>query len=356
MKRAARFMALALKLARKGAGFASPNPMVGAVVVRGGKVVSTGYHARHGEEHAEAVALRKAGRRARGATMYVSLEPCCHWGLQPPCTLDIIAAGVKKVVYALRDPNPLVGGKGRKELARAGIRVEGGLLAEEARELNRAYFKRMEKGLPYVVLKVAMSADGKISGQKGKWIGGPQERKEVQRLRARSDAVMVGIRTVLKDDPRLTARVKDARQPLRVVLDSRLRLPLKARLLREKGSVLVLTTRKAPAAKRKKLEKKGAEVVRVKEQKSRVDLKAALRELGKRKVNQVLVEGGQKLSTALLAQGLVDELCLAVSPKAIGAKGLDAFDFRQLKEKQVTLRKMEWKKLGKDWLVRARLG
>jgi len=379
------FLALALELAEKGRGFASPNPMVGAVVEWNGFVIGTGYHARYGDAHAEVNAIQDAGKEmecafceadalkhkdkrmmprgfTKGTTLYVSLEPCCHWGKQPPCVDAIVRAGIKKVVYALQDPNPLVRGKGHKALEKAGIRVEkapaSSAAAAAARELNKAYLKRMEISLPYVVLKVAMSADGKIAGQKGKWISGPEERAEVQWMRAHSDAVLVGINTALKDDPRLTARMKGAprrAQPLRVVLDSRLRLSPKARLLKEKGSVLVLTTRKARAAKRRALEKKGAEVVVVKGRAGRVDLRAALKELGKRMINEVLVEGGQKLGTALLAQGLVDELCLAVSPREIGPKGLDAFDFRQLKGKKIRFGKMDVRKLGRDLMVKVRL-
>jgi len=351
-----KFMALALELAEKGRGLVSPNPMVGAVIVKGGRVVGRGWHARYGEAHAEVNALRKAGKRVHGATAYVSLEPCGHWGRQPPCTQALLDAGISKVVYACRDPSPWVNGRGHHELAKAGIKVKGGVLEREAQELNRAYFKRVKTGLSWVVLKVAMSADGKIAGQKGKWITGKRARKEGQRLRVASDAVLTGIGTVLKDDPRLTVRGKREWQPLRLVVDSRLRMPLNARMLREEGRTVVFTTKKAAKKKIKALEgRKGVEVVVGKEKHGEVDLKWVMKELGDADFNQVLVEAGRELNTALLKAGLVDELALFVAPKRIGAKGLDVFDATALKGWKTRLTGLAVKRLGVDWLLAARL-
>jgi len=313
-------MARALELARLGLWTTDPNPRVGCVLVQGGRVVGEGWHERAGGPHAEVMALQAAGASARGATAYVTLEPCCHQGRTPPCADALIAAGVARVVYAMRDPNPRVDGGGAGRLAAAGIAVEGGLLEAEARELNPGFIARMQRGRPWVTVKLAASLDGgtALPGGESRWITGEAAREDVQRLRARSSAVMTGSGTVRTDDPRLDVRLEGAsRQPLRVVLDSRLRTPPTARILAPPGEALILctTTDDARAAA---LRAAGAEVQVVPGASGSVDLEAALRLLAARQVNELLVECGAGLAGALLAGGLVDELMLYLAPTLLG--------------------------------------
>lgn len=321
-------MARALALAAEGVGLVSPNPSVGAVLVRAGHVVGEGRTQPPGGPHAEIVALRQAGEAARGATLYVTLEPCAHRGRTGPCTAAIIAAGVAEVHLALRDPSPWVAGRGVAALRAAGIAVVEGERAEEARRLNAAYFSWVERGRPLVTAKYAMTADGKIATRTGdsRWVSGAAARERVMELRRRSDAVIVGVGTVLADDPQLTARpggVLAERQPLRVVLDSRARTPPGARLLGRDlpGRALIITTDLAPAAARAALEAAGAEVAVVPARDGRVDPAAALRLLGERQVTAALVESGGELLAALLAAGLVDRVVAFVAPKLVGGAG-----------------------------------
>jgi len=318
-------MARALELARHGLFSTDPNPRVGCVLLRDGEVVGEGWHERAGQAHAEPRALAAAGPRARGATAYVTLEPCNHHGRTPPCTEALIDAGVARVVYALRDPNPLVFGAGRERLERAGIRVEEGLCEAEARELNAGFVMRMSQGRPFVRLKLAMSLDGRtaLANGESRWITREAARADVQQWRAASSAVLTGVGTVLADDPGLDVRLPDApRQPWRVVLDSQLRTPPEARFIHRPGRSLLLCAQ-ASAGRRQALEAAGALVEQVTPAAGRgataqVDLPGALRQLARLSMNEVLVEAGATLAGALLAHGLVDELIVYMAPVLLG--------------------------------------
>ena len=313
-------MKVALRAGRRGRP--SPNPHVGAVVARGDRVIATGYHRRAGEAHAEVSALSRAGKKARGATLYVTLEPCNHFGRTPPCTDAIVEAGIARVVVGYRDPAPHVPGSARK-LRRAGIEVTVGVLEEEARALVADFEKHITTGLPFVTLKAAVTLDGRIATRTGdsKWITGERARREAHRLRDRSDAVLVGVGTVLADDPALTVRHVRGRDPLRVVLDTRLRTPASAKLLtqRSRSRTLLIHGPSAPRKRRKALAHAGAELLEVREGKDgRVDLSAALRELGRRDVVRLLVEGGARVHGAFLDAGLADRAAVFVAPLIIG--------------------------------------
>ncbi len=322
------FMRLALSLARKGLGRTSPNPAVGAVVVRGNKIVGRGFHHRAGGPHAEILALRQAGKKARGATLYLNLEPCDHFGRTPPCTRAILDAGIRRVVAGMKDPNPLVSGKGLSRLKREGIKAEVGVLEKECRELNAPFRKYITTGTPFTVLKAAISIDGRVGTESGdsRWISSPESRSYVHRLRSRSDAVMVGIGTVLKDDPLLNVRLPgkvDHPQPLRVVLDSRLRLPLRSRLVETAGQyrTLAVTTPAAPRSRVERLGKAGVEVLVMKgDAKGKVGLRGLMRELGRRGISTVLLEGGPTLHASALAEKIVDGLLIFIAPKIIGGE------------------------------------
>ncbi len=326
------YMARALRLAARGLYSTRPNPRVGCVLVKGGRILGEGFHRRAGEPHAERNALAEAGMEARSATAYVTLEPCCHHGRTPPCTEGLIEAGVKRVVLAMRDPNPLVAGQGEARLREAGIAVDSGVLAAEARALNPGFAKRMQQGLPYVRCKLAMSLDGRTAMASGEsqWITEEPARKDVHRLRARSEAVLTGIGTVQADDPSLNVRLKpdeipglegEPPQPLRAVMDSGLRMSPGARMLTLPGGTLILTRPDPRHDARSALEAAGAEVRALKGRDNRVDLKAALHELAGRGINEVLIESGPTLAGAAIAQGLVDELVVYLAPHLMGDEG-----------------------------------
>ncbi len=316
------YMREALELAARAMGRTSPNPMVGALVVGGGEVVGRGYHHRAGGPHAEVLALRDAGGRARGATLYVTLEPCCHTGRTGPCSDAVLAAGVSRVVAAMTDPNPRVAGRGLERLARAGVSVSCGVLAGEAERLNEVFIRYITCRRPFVVLKTAASLDGRIATRTGdsRWITGPAAREYTHRLRDRYDAILVGVNTVLADDPALTTRLPEGggKNPLRIVLDSRARTPPAARILRETGNTLVAVTGDAPGERTADLKRAGAEVLAVHGGGPRVDLAAFLKELGRREVTSLLVEGGGTVSYSFLAAGLVDKVVWFVAPLLIG--------------------------------------
>ena len=318
--RDAGYMARALELARLGLATTDPNPRVGCVIVAGGRVVGEGWHRRAGGPHAEAFALQAAGADARGATAYVTLEPCSHHGRTPPCADALVAAGIRRVVYAMRDPNPRVDGGGIARLEAAGIAVAGGVLEREALELNPGFVSRMTRGRPWVAVKLAASLDGgtALPGGESRWITGEAAREDVQRLRARASAVMTGSGTVIADDPRLDVRLPGTeRQPLRVVLDSRLRTPPAARILAPPGQALILCSVEEPA-RAAALRAAGAEVQAVGASDGGVDLESALAALADRQVNELLVECGAGLAGALLAAGLADELLLYLAPTLLG--------------------------------------
>ena len=321
------YMAQALQLAERGLYSTSPNPRVGCVIVKDGVVVGQGWHQRAGEAHAEIHALMEAGDAARGATVYVTLEPCSHHGRTPPCAEALIAAGVVRVVAAMQDPNPQVAGNGLALLEKAGIRTACGLLEDTARELNVGFIKRMVMGHPWLRIKTASSLDGKtaLSSGDSKWITGDAARQDVHRLRARSCAILTGVGTLLADDPQLNVRgVETPRQPLKVVVDSRLNTPSTAQIL-QTGNTLIVCAE--PDAKRMAaLEQAGAEIICLPGENGRVDLAALLSILARRGVNELLTEAGATLNGALIAAGFVDEWVMYVAPVLLGdgARGLFA--------------------------------
>jgi len=320
-----RWMARAIALARQGLGRTSPNPAVGAVVVKNGRVVGEGWTRPAGGPHAEIVALRQAGRGAKGATLYVTLEPCAHHGRTPPCTQAVIAAEVARVVVGVGDPNPRVRGRGLRALAAAGIAVNTGILAEEAGAVSAWFRHYIVRGRPYVLLKLAASIDGRIATARGesRWISGPAARRWVHELRNQVDAVMVGSGTVLADDPALTCRMRGGRDPLRVVVDGRLRISPRARIVRQRSraATLIAVTASAPPARARALTRAGAEVMVVPGRRGRVSLASLLRELAARGVVSVLIEGGGELAAAALRARLVDRLLVVTAPLVIGGDG-----------------------------------
>ncbi len=320
-------MECALSLARLASGYSSPNPAVGAVLVKDGRVVGMGYTQPVGGPHAEVVALAQAGEEARGATLYVTLEPCCHFGRTPPCTRAIIDAGVSEVHVALVDPNPIVAGKGFAELNAAGIKTCVGAHEREAREINEAYLKHMATGIPFVIAKFAMSLDGKIATKTGDshWISNDQARCYVHGVRHTVDAIMVGVNTLITDDPKLTARGcggksgATAKQPLRIIVDGSGRTPVEAKVFSQPGHTLVAWTEPVDTAKRRQLEALGAEVVVLPGTNGLVDLEAVLREVGRRQVSTVLLEGGSELLGSAFDHGLVDKVLAFIAPIIIGS-------------------------------------
>ena len=326
------FMRQALRLAARGRATVRPNPMVGAVVVANGAVVGSGYHQRAGGPHAEIVALRQARARSRHATLYTTLEPCCHTNKRtPPCVPSILESGVRRVVVAMRDPNPHVAGRGIRQLRRAGLAVDVGCPGKEASALNEVYLHWARAGRPFVVLKAGMTLDGKIATATGEsqWITGAKARAHVHRLRSQVDVIAVGVETVLKDDPQLTVRVSGSkrtstgiRQPVRLVFDSLLRIPFGARVLQgiEQAPTVIATTKLANPRKVERLRKMGVQVLLLPRKGPRVSLGACLQVLGSMEVTSMLVEGGGELNAAFLRAGLVNRVCLYVAPALLGGQ------------------------------------
>ncbi|MBB6735828.1 bifunctional diaminohydroxyphosphoribosylaminopyrimidine deaminase/5-amino-6-(5-phosphoribosylamino)uracil reductase RibD [Cohnella sp. CBP 2801] len=348
-------MRLALNTAKGAAGQTGINPAVGCVVVNDGRIVGIGAHLRRGEAHAEVHALDMAGERARGGTAYVTLEPCSHHGRTPPCCERLIREGVARVVVATLDPNPVVAGRGVARLREAGIAAEVGLLGDESTRLNEAFNKYIQTGLPFVTIKTALTLDGKLAARTGhsKWITGPAAREAVHTLRHRHDAIMVGVGTVLADDPELTTRLSvPGLHPVRIVVDSALRLPDSARVLGAEAPTLVLTTAAAPAERAERIRGLGAEVI-VCGDGPRVDLAAAFAELGRREIGSVLVEGGGRLNGALIEAGLADKLMLFYAPKIVGGEAPSAFAHEgpASMDEALRLRDVEIERFGDDWCV-----
>jgi diaminohydroxyphosphoribosylaminopyrimidine deaminase/5-amino-6-(5-phosphoribosylamino)uracil reductase len=326
-ERDAHWMDHALTLARSGIALAHPNPMVGAVLVKNGRVVGEGLHAYDRRKHAEIIALERAGRAARGATLYVNLEPCCTTGRTGPCTKAILAAGVKRVVAAMEDPNPAIAGRGFRQLRRTGIKVEAGVRRAEAQSLNEAFARWIRTGRPLVALKSAVTLDGRIASPVGSvtWITSAASRKEVQRLRHEADALLTGVGTVLADDPRMTDRTgKPRRRPLlRVIVDSRLRLPPGSKIVKSsRHDVLVFTTQPENSTKARRLRRAGVEVVHMRARHGHVALDDVVRELGRREILSVLLEAGGELNGAALEAGIVDKVVLFYAPKILGSGGV----------------------------------
>lgn len=328
------FMARALELARNGRYTTDPNPRVGCVLVKDGKIIAEGWHYRAGQAHAEVDALAKLAdpEQAKGATAYVTLEPCSHYGRTGPCSDALIAAGIARVVVAMQDPNPLVAGDGLRKLLAAGVEVSCGLLQTDAEALNRGFIKRMTCGLPYVRSKLAMSVDGRtaLANGQSQWITSSQSRQDVQLFRAESGAILTGVSTVLADDPSLNARVDfEVKQPVRVVLDSSLRMPLNAKMLQLPGETWVVTCCDDPA-KRQPLQQAGCQVFQVAANDGRVDLAKAFELLADLQINHVWVEAGASLNGALLETGLVDEWLIYIAPCVLGDQARGLFQFAEL--------------------------
>lgn len=314
------YMIRALELARQGVGRTSPNPPVGAVIVRDGEIIGEGFHPKAGAPHAEIFALRQAGELALGSDLYVTLEPCSHQGKTGPCADVVIVAGIKRVFIGVQDPNPQVAGRGIERLRAAGIEVVCGVLEQECRRLIAPFSRHVLSGMPYTIYKTAMTLDGKTATATGdsKWISGESSRLKVHRLRNKVEAIMVGVETVLQDDPLLNTRLPEGgRDPLRVVVDSRLRMPVSAAMLSTAGT-LIATTSAAGVAARQKLEAAGAEVITLPEDEGRVSLPELWRELGRRNVQTLLLEGGATLAGAALRSDLIDQMMVFVAPKLIG--------------------------------------
>ncbi len=357
------YMARALELARNGLYSTHPNPRVGCVIVRDGQIVGEGWHVRAGEPHAEVHALRQAGELARGATAYVTLEPCSHQGRTPPCADALVNAGLARVVAAMQDPNPEVSGRGLLRLMNAGIGVQCGVLESEARALNKGFLKRMETGQPYIRVKMAMSLDGRTAMASGEsqWITGPEARSAVQRLRAQSSVVLTGADTVLADKARLTVRpdelglnaeltaLASARPPLRVLIDGRLRVPLDAPFF-QAGSALVVTC--AAASARGRYQEEGHEMLALADSAGHVDLRKLMGELATRGVNEVLVEAGPRLAGAFARLGLVDEFQIFIAGKFLGSSARPLLDLplAQMSE-ALELNIVQMRAVGNDWRV-----
>jgi diaminohydroxyphosphoribosylaminopyrimidine deaminase / 5-amino-6-(5-phosphoribosylamino)uracil reductase len=363
------YMTRAIRLAERGLYTTRPNPRVGCVLVNAGQVIAEGWHHHAGGPHAERIALATAGERARGSTAYVSLEPCCHHGRTPPCTDALIEAGVTRVVAALQDPNPQVAGQGLAQLAQAGIQIDSSLLALQAQALNPGFIKRMTHGLPWVRCKLAMSLDGRtaLASGESQWITGAAARQDVHRLRARSDAIITGISTVLADDPLLTVRLTQAElpglnadnpipQPLRVVLDSHLRMPATARMLELPGETLLLCSA-WDAQRAASLAAAGARIHALPAvQPGRIDLEAALRYLATQEINEVLLESGPTLAGAALQAGLVDECVIYMAPHLMGdtARGLFSLPALRHMHQRMELDITDIRAIGRDWRIHAR--
>lgn len=318
------YMQLALELAAKGRGTVAPNPMVGAVIVKDGRIIGAGYHEKFGEGHAEVNAFRSATEDVAGATIYVTLEPCSHYGKTPPCSDKIIEMKIGRVVIAALDPNPLVSGRGVKKLQAAGIEVVTGVLAEESSRLNEVFMKYIVAKEPFVVMKAAMSLDGKIATRTGEsqWITGQAARERVHQLRSALSGIMVGVQTVITDDPQLTSRIPGGKNPLRIIVDSSLRIPLEAKVLRDQDSAktIIATTEQVDRNKAALLEEAGIELLTVPAKDGRTDLKALMRVLGERGIDSILLEGGATLNFAALQAGIVDKVQVYIAPKLIGGE------------------------------------
>ena len=317
------YMKLAIEMAKKGAGKVNPNPMVGAVIVKDGRVIGKGYHKQYGGNHAEVNAFENLLDNPEGATIYVTLEPCSHYGKTPPCVNKIIENKISKVVIGLLDPNPIVRGRGIKALKDAGIDVVTGVLEEECKKLNEIFIKYIIEKKPFVVLKTAMTLDGKIATESGesKWITSEKSRKEVHKLRNKLAAIMVGVDTVIKDNPELTCRLEGGRNPIRIIVDSKLRVPMGAKVITDNLShTIIATTELADKNKILSLEKLGVKILMIKSKKQRVDLKSLMIKLGELNIDSVLLEGGSTLNFSALEENIVDKVQIYISPKIIGGK------------------------------------
>ena len=352
-----KYLRMACRLARKAAGRTSPNPQVGAVLVRQGKIVGTGYHQFAGGKHAEIAALERAGTRARGATLYITLEPCSHYGRTPPCTGALIRAGIKEVVCGTQDPNPLVSGGGFRQLRRAGIKVRAGVLEKECRALIEAFAKYIARRVPFVTLKLAATLDGGIAAASGdaRWISGETSRRTVHRLRNEVDAVVVGLGTVETDDPLLTCRIAGGRNPWRVVLDSRLRIRSSAKLLRlpDAGKTVIATGARAAPARVRELEALGVQVWRLPLKHKRISWRALLKELAHCGIVSVMIEGGAQTAASALKEKIVDKVLFFYAPKILGGDALPMIAPLEIPrvKKAVAVKDLRVSRSGDDLMV-----
>lgn len=319
-----KWMRRALDLSMKAEGYVNPNPLVGAVIVKEGKVIGEGYHKKYGEPHAERNAFNSTDEDVAGATMYVTLEPCSHYGKNPPCADLIVEKKIGKVVVGILDPNPLVAGRGIKKLKDAGIEVKVGVLERECKKVNEVFLKYITTKEPFVLMKNAMSLDGKIATYLGesKWISNEKSRERVQMLRNKYAAIMVGINTVIKDNPELTCRLEGGVNPIRVIVDSKLRIPIESKIVQTSKNVktIVATTSNCNKEKKAKLEKSGVEVILIEEREGKVDLKKLMKVLGQKEIDSILLEGGGELNFSALKAGIVDKVETYIAPKLIGGK------------------------------------
>lgn len=351
------FMGLALRLALKGKGKTSPNPMVGALVVKNGRIIGRGFHERAGLAHAEVMALEEAGMKAKGADLYVTLEPCTHFGRTPPCADKIIASGIRRVVIGMADPNPINNGKGIEFLKQHKIRVEVGFLENKLRKLNEAFIKFITRKIPFVTVKVGQSLDGKIATRTGdsKWITSDKSRVVAHRLRARYDAVMVGVNTILRDNPKLDAWFSK-KQPIKIVVDSQLSVSEEANVLFRKGNVIFVTlpVKSGQETENREIIARRAKILDVKEKAGQINLRDMMKKLAQLEITDILVEGGGTLIGGLFDEGLVDKVLFFISPKIIGGKeaissvmgsGIARID------KAIKLREVKSRKIGEDFLI-----
>ena len=360
------FMKLAIKLAKKAEGMTSPNPLVGAVLVKKGKIIGSGYHKKAGLPHAEIEAFKDAKKRShniKGSTLYVNLEPCCHDGKRtPPCTDAIIENKVAKVFVGVSDPNPRVRGKGIRILRKAGIDVQVGLLKKESEEINKVFFKYIKQKMPYVVLKLASTLDGKIATKSGdsKWIGSQKQREIAHHLRNKMDSVLVGVNTVINDNPSLNVRInrRNISQPVPVILDSRLRTPLNSNLFKVHDSCIIVTSKKSSKNKRKQLEQMGAKVLySTPDKNGNLKLKPVLKKLSMMEISTVLIEGGSKVASSALNEGIVDRIVLFYSPKIVGGDGLSMISGLGIinMKNALNFKEIFVKKFGNELMIEAEL-
>lgn len=352
------YMGLAISLARKGIGKVNPNPMVGAVIVKDNKIIGTGYHERYGGKHAEINAIENSRQSLNGSTMYVNLEPCSHFGKTPPCVDKIIESKINKVVISSLDPNPLVQGKGVKKLRDAGIEVKVGVLDKENKKLNEVFLKYIKNKKPFVVMKVAMSLDGKISTTTGqsKWISCDESRRYVHKLRSQVMSILVGINTVIKDNPMLDCRLENGKNPIRIIVDTTLKIPIDSKIVSSSKSIrtIVVTTKNANRNVMKLLEDKGVEILTVNLKNNLVDLKEMINKLGELNIDSILIEGGSSLNFSAINENIVDKIQVYVAPiilggesskTPIGGQGVD-----DIKE-AFKLHRLEYKQVGSDILI-----
>ena len=316
-------MELAIELAKKGEGKVNPNPMVGALIVKDGTIIGEGYHEKYGEGHAEVNAFKSLKEDPSGATMYVTLEPCSHYGKTPPCVDKIIQSKIKRVVIGMIDPNPLVSGNGVDKLKRAGIEVKVGVLEDKCKKLNEIFIKYILTKNPFVVLKTAMSLDGKIATRTGesKWITSEKSRLEVHNLRNKLSAIMVGVNTVIKDNPELTCRIENGNDPIRIIVDSTLKIPMDSKVLQNKDNkTIIVTTKRANINSMQELLNKNIQVIIIEEKNGQVDLSALIKKLGELGIDSILLEGGSTLNYSALEENIVDKVMVYIAPKIIGGE------------------------------------